>query len=83
MFHDTERHPVHQNQWSRSGTLRYALCVQDGALQEELTSLRLRLSEQDQALKDAVDRVKSSNRTKDDLETFIVGQRESPMLTSI
>lgn len=44
-----------------------------------MVSLRLRLSEQEQALKDAMERVKSSNRTKDSMEHFIVGQRESPM----
>ena len=39
-------------------------------------SLRLRLSEKEQALKDAMERVKSSNRTKDSMEHFIVSQRE-------
>lgn len=42
-----------------------------------MVSLRLRLSEQEQALKDAMERLKSSNRTKDSMEHFIVGQRES------
>lgn len=44
-----------------------------------MVSLRLRLSEQEQALKDAMERLKSSNRTKDSMEHFIVGQRESLM----
>lgn len=52
--------------------------MSDRSLQDELAALRLRLSEQDQALSDAMERVKSSNRTKDSLENFIVGQRESP-----
>ncbi|XP_071342689.1 myomegalin isoform X2 [Trachinotus anak] len=47
---------------------------QDQSLREEVVSLRLRLSEQDQALKDAMERVKSSNRTKDSMEHFIVSQ---------
>ncbi|XP_078025176.1 myomegalin isoform X7 [Epinephelus lanceolatus] len=47
---------------------------QDESLREEVASLRLRLSEQEQALKDAMERVKSSNRTKDSMEHFIVNQ---------
>ncbi|XP_056233549.1 myomegalin isoform X3 [Seriola aureovittata] len=47
---------------------------QDHSLREEVVSLRLRLSEQEQALKDAMERVKSSNRTKDSMEHFIVSQ---------
>ncbi|XP_045898200.1 myomegalin-like, partial [Micropterus dolomieu] len=47
---------------------------QDPSLREEVVSLRLRLSEQEQALKDAMERVKSSNRTKDSMEHFIVSQ---------
>ncbi|KAG7231431.1 hypothetical protein INR49_011941, partial [Caranx melampygus] len=49
---------------------------QDQALREEVVSLRHRLSEQEQALKDAMERVKSSNRTKDSMEHFIVSQRD-------
>ncbi|XP_029355168.1 myomegalin isoform X3 [Echeneis naucrates] len=48
--------------------------TQDQSLREEVVSLRLRLSEQEQALKDAMERVKSSNRTKDSMEHFIVSQ---------
>ncbi|GLD67214.1 myomegalin-like protein, partial [Lates japonicus] len=47
---------------------------QDQSLREEVVSLRLRLSEQEEALKDAMERVKSSNRTKDSMEHFIVSQ---------
>ncbi|XP_070764419.1 myomegalin [Enoplosus armatus] len=47
---------------------------QDQSLREEVVSLRLRLSEREQALKDAMERVKSSNRTKDSMEHFIVSQ---------
>ncbi|XP_029284953.1 myomegalin isoform X3 [Cottoperca gobio] len=47
---------------------------QDQSLREEVVSLRLKLSEQEQALKDAMERVKSSNRTKDSMEHFIVNQ---------
>ncbi|XP_056269979.1 myomegalin isoform X4 [Pseudoliparis swirei] len=41
---------------------------------EEVVSLRLKLSEHEQALKDAMESVKSSNRTKDSMEHFIVSQ---------
>ncbi|CAJ1059465.1 myomegalin isoform X4 [Xyrichtys novacula] len=46
----------------------------DQCLMEEVVSLRLRLSEKEEALKDAMERVKSSNRTKDSMEHFIVSQ---------
>nr|XP_043899671.1 myomegalin isoform X2 [Solea senegalensis] len=44
------------------------------SLTEEVASLRLRLSEQEQALKDAMESLRSSNRTKDSMEHFIVSQ---------
>lgn len=47
---------------------------QDQSLREEVASLRLKLSDQEQALKDAVERVKSSDLTKDSMEHFIVNQ---------
>ncbi|XP_062250829.1 myomegalin isoform X3 [Platichthys flesus] len=47
---------------------------QDQSLKDEVVSLRLKLSEQEQALKDAMERVKSSNRTKDNMETLIISQ---------
>ncbi|XP_073333371.1 myomegalin isoform X2 [Pagrus major] len=47
---------------------------QDQSLREEVASLRLKLSEREEALKDAMERVKSSNRTKDSMEHFIVSQ---------
>ncbi|XP_031731911.1 myomegalin isoform X3 [Anarrhichthys ocellatus] len=47
---------------------------QDQSLREEVVSLRLMLSEHEQALKDAMERVKSSDRTKDSMEHFIVNQ---------
>lgn len=57
--------------------LRVCLCLQDQSLRDEVASLRLQLSEREEALKDAMERVKSSNRTKDSMEHFIVSQRES------
>lgn len=57
--------------------LRVCLCLQDQSLRDEVVSLRLQLSEREEALKDAMERVKSSNRTKDSMEHFIVSQRES------
>jgi len=53
------------------------VCVCDQSVGEEVVSLRLKLSEHEQALKDAMESVKSSNRTKDSMEHFIVSQRES------
>ncbi|XP_030289747.1 myomegalin-like isoform X4 [Sparus aurata] len=47
---------------------------QDQSLRDEVASLRLQLSEREEALKDAMERVKSSNRTKDSMEHFIVSQ---------
>ncbi|XP_068445595.1 myomegalin isoform X2 [Clinocottus analis] len=47
---------------------------QDQSLGEEVVSLRVKLTEHEQALKDAMERVKSSNRTKDSMEHFIVSQ---------
>ncbi|XP_063316217.1 myomegalin isoform X6 [Pelmatolapia mariae] len=44
------------------------------SLKEEVLSLRLKLSEQEQALKDTMERVKSSSGTKDSMEHFIVSQ---------
>ncbi|XP_026198735.1 myomegalin isoform X2 [Anabas testudineus] len=46
----------------------------DQPLREEVGSLRLRLSEQEQALKDTMERLKSSNRSRDSMEHFIVSQ---------
>ncbi|KAM4739252.1 myomegalin isoform 2-T2 [Anableps anableps] len=48
--------------------------TQDESLRAEVASLRLKLSEQEQALKDAMERLKSSNLTKDSMEHFIVSQ---------
>ncbi|KAM7012272.1 myomegalin [Tautogolabrus adspersus] len=47
---------------------------QDQSLREEVVSLRLKLSEKEEALKDAMEIVKSSNLTKDSMEHFIVSQ---------
>ncbi|KAM8875635.1 myomegalin isoform 3-T3 [Spinachia spinachia] len=47
---------------------------QDRSLRDEVVSLRLKLSEHERALKDAAERVTSSNRTKDSMEHFIVNQ---------
>ncbi|KAF3690479.1 Myomegalin Cardiomyopathy-associated protein 2 Phosphodiesterase 4D-interacting protein [Channa argus] len=47
---------------------------QDQSLRGEVDSLRLKISEQEEALRDAMERLKSSNRTKDSMEHFIVSQ---------
>ncbi|XP_038858828.1 myomegalin isoform X3 [Salvelinus namaycush] len=41
---------------------------------KEVHTMRQRISEQEEALKDAMERLKSSNRTKDSIEHFIVSQ---------
>nr|XP_029501559.1 myomegalin-like isoform X2 [Oncorhynchus nerka] len=41
---------------------------------KEVHTMRQRISEQEEALKDAMERLKSSNRTKDSMEHFIVSQ---------
>ncbi|XP_043984306.1 myomegalin isoform X3 [Gambusia affinis] len=47
---------------------------QDESLRDEVVCLRMKLSEQDQALRDAMERLKSSSLTKDSMEHFIVNQ---------
>ncbi|XP_070410480.1 myomegalin isoform X5 [Nothobranchius furzeri] len=47
---------------------------QDPILKEELASLHLKLSEQEQALRDTMERLKSSNLTRDSMEKFIISQ---------
>ncbi|XP_062419631.1 myomegalin isoform X2 [Pungitius pungitius] len=44
------------------------------SLRDEVVSLRQKLTEHERALKDATERVTSSNRTKDSMEHFIVNQ---------
>ncbi|XP_035987707.1 myomegalin isoform X6 [Fundulus heteroclitus] len=48
--------------------------AQGGSLREEVVSLRLKLSEREQALKDTMETLRSSNLTKDSMEYFIVSQ---------
>uniref|UniRef100_A0AAV2JUR3 Centrosomin N-terminal motif 1 domain-containing protein n=1 Tax=Knipowitschia caucasica TaxID=637954 RepID=A0AAV2JUR3_KNICA len=43
-------------------------------LQEEILSLKRRVSEQDEALKGTIQRLRSTSRTKDSMEHFIVSQ---------
>ncbi|XP_041646871.1 myomegalin isoform X3 [Cheilinus undulatus] len=47
---------------------------QDQSLREEVVSLRLKLADKEEALKEAMERLKSSNLTKDSMEHFIVSQ---------
>ncbi|XP_030628588.1 myomegalin [Chanos chanos] len=44
------------------------------SLKEEVISLRQRVTEQEQALREAMESLRSSNRTKDSMEHFIVSQ---------
>lgn len=43
-------------------------------MQEEILSLKLRISEQEEVLKGTVQRLRSTSRTKDSMEHFIVNQ---------
>lgn len=45
-------------------------------MQEEILSLKLRISEQEEVLKGTVQRLRSTSRTKESMEHFIVNQRE-------
>lgn len=43
-------------------------------MQEEILSLKLRISEQEEVLKGTVQRLRSTSRTKESMEHFIVNQ---------
>lgn len=43
-------------------------------MQEEILSLRLRMSEQEDVLKGTIHRLRSTSRTKENMEHFIVNQ---------
>lgn len=45
-------------------------------MQEEILSLKLRISEQEEVLKGTVQRLRSTSRTKESMEHFIVNQRK-------
>ena len=46
-------------------------------MQEEILSLKLRISEQEEVLKGTIQRLRSTSRTKESMEHFIVNQRKS------
>lgn len=52
------------------------MCVQEQCMQEEILSLKLRMSEQEEVLKGTIQRLRSTSRTKESMEHFIVNQRE-------
>lgn len=45
-------------------------------MQEEILSLKLRISEQEEVLKGTVQRLRSTSRTKESMEHFIFNQRK-------
>lgn len=45
-------------------------------MQEEILSLKLRISEQDEVIKGTVQRLRNTSRTKESMEHFIVSQCE-------
>ncbi|TSQ01593.1 Myomegalin [Bagarius yarrelli] len=46
------------------------------SMKEEIQSLRLRIAEQEEVLQNTVQRLRSTSRTKESMETFIVSQRQ-------
>ncbi|CDQ62858.1 unnamed protein product [Oncorhynchus mykiss] len=52
----------------------YPQSTKELSLKDEVHTLRQRLSQQEEALRDAMETLKSSNRTKDSMEHFIVSQ---------
>lgn len=51
-------------------------------MQEEILSLRLRISEQEEVLKGTIQRLRNTSRTKESMEHFIVNQRKCSSQTS-
>lgn len=51
-------------------------------MQEEILSLKLRMSEQEEVLKGTIQRLRSTSRTKESMEHFIVNQRKTLLLMS-
>ncbi|XP_071260742.1 myomegalin-like isoform X2 [Salvelinus alpinus] len=52
----------------------YPQSTKELSLKDEVHTLRQRVSQQEEALRDAMETLKSSNRTKDSMEHFIVSQ---------
>eukprot|EP00063_Salmo_salar_P049389 XP_014024224.1 PREDICTED: myomegalin-like isoform X4 [Salmo salar] len=52
----------------------YPQSTKELSLKDEVHTLRQRISQQEEALRDAMETLKSSNRTKDSMEHFIVSQ---------
>uniref|UniRef100_A0A3Q2XAB0 Uncharacterized protein n=1 Tax=Hippocampus comes TaxID=109280 RepID=A0A3Q2XAB0_HIPCM len=52
------------------------------SMQEEILSLKLRVSEQEEVLKGTIQRLRSTSRTKESMEHFIVNQRKLQMKKS-
>lgn len=53
-------------------------------MKEEMKQLKLRIREQEELLQESVERLQSTNRTKQNMEHFIVSQRElHPLCTVI
>ncbi|XP_051554536.1 myomegalin-like isoform X2 [Myxocyprinus asiaticus] len=50
------------------------LIQREQSMREEIQSLRLRITEQEEVLQGTIQRLRSSNRTKENMETFIVNQ---------
>ncbi|XP_051984520.1 myomegalin-like [Xyrauchen texanus] len=50
------------------------LIQREQSMREEIQTLRLRITEQEEVLQGTIQRLRSSNRTKENMETFIVNQ---------
>lgn len=55
---------------------------QEQSMREEIQFLRLRIAQQEEVLQGTITRLRSTSRTKESMETFIVNQRESNSLFS-
>lgn len=51
-------------------------------MKEEIHRLRVKITEQEGLLQDTIERLRSTNRTKESMEHFIVNQREDHSLDS-
>ncbi|XP_063057349.1 myomegalin isoform X3 [Engraulis encrasicolus] len=55
-------------------TLPSEFSCQQSTKDEEITELKLKLQDQEQALKDALENLRASNQTRESMENFITGQ---------
>lgn len=67
---------THLNKLQSCPEKREYVFVQEQCMQEEILSLKLRISEQEEVLRGTIQRLRSTSRTKENMEHFIVSQCE-------